>query len=76
VGTRSRMCHRGWDVWVHGGDCAVIYYVEVNIVSSVVSHYVCCRMICTYILNLYVYNVQYHTKCGFCSRSFGFLNLF
>ena len=54
MGTRSRMCHRGWDVWVHGGDCAVIYYVEVNIVSSVVSHYVCCRMICTYILNLYV----------------------
>jgi len=27
VGTRSRVYHRGWEVWVHGGDSAVIYYV-------------------------------------------------
>jgi len=24
VGTRFRMCHRGWVVWVHGGLC---YYI-------------------------------------------------
>ena len=26
VGTRSRMCHRGWVGWVHR-DSAIIYYV-------------------------------------------------
>jgi len=24
VGTRSRICHRGWEVWVLGGDSATI----------------------------------------------------
>ena len=49
------------------GDSAVIYYVSVNIVRSMVLYYVCCRMICIYIyiLILYIYSVQYHTKCGF-----------
>ena len=26
VGTRSRMCHGGWVVWVHG-DSTIVYYV-------------------------------------------------
>jgi len=26
VGTRSRICHRVWVVWVHG-DCTIVYYV-------------------------------------------------
>ena len=25
--TRSRMCHGGWNVWVHGGDSVIICYV-------------------------------------------------
>jgi len=31
VGTRSRKCHGGWEVWVHG-DAAILYYVYANIV--------------------------------------------
>jgi hypothetical protein len=27
VDTRSRMCHGGWEVWVHWVDSTVIYYV-------------------------------------------------
>ena len=27
VGTRYRMCHGGWEVWVQGGDCAIMCYV-------------------------------------------------
>jgi len=25
VGTRSRMCHGGWDVWVHGVSATTCY---------------------------------------------------
>jgi len=35
VGTRSCMCHGGWEVWVHGVS-TIICYVEVNIVRSMV----------------------------------------
>ena len=45
-----------------GGDSVIIYYVYVNIVRSVVSCYVFCRMICTYVIILYICNLQYHTK--------------
>ena len=30
VGTRSRMCHRGWEVWVHGG--ALLLYVMTKLI--------------------------------------------
>ena len=64
MGTRSRMCHRGWVVWVHGGT-AVICYVYVIIFRSIL-----------YIYNiLYIYSVQYHTKCSFYSYSFKFIIL-
>jgi hypothetical protein len=55
VGTRFRMCHRGWEVWVHGGT-RPLFVVYVNIVRSMVSYYVCCRVICTYILIVYILN--------------------
>jgi len=42
VDTRSRMCHRGWEVWVHGIS-AIICISELIIVRSMVSYYVCCR---------------------------------
>jgi len=58
---RSGMCYGGWEVWVHGVS-AIICYVYVNIVRSMVSYYVCCRNYTyKYILNLYIYNVQYYT---------------
>jgi len=44
------------------GDSVVICISELIIVRSVVSYYVCCRMICTCVFFLYIYNVQYHTK--------------
>jgi hypothetical protein len=76
VSTRSRMSHGGWEVWVYGGT-VLLYYVEINTVRSMVSYYVCCRMICTYILILYIYTMcKYHTECGFYSRGFGVINLF
>jgi len=31
VGTRSRMCYGGWEVWIHG-DAAILYYVYANLV--------------------------------------------
>ena len=66
--TRSRMCHGGWKVWVHGVT-AIIGVSKLIIVRSMVSYYVCCRnymyIIYIYILILYVYNVQYYTKMWF-----------
>jgi len=41
-GTRSRMCHGGWEVWVHGVS-AIICMSKLIIVRSVVSYNVCCR---------------------------------
>jgi len=62
VGTRSRMCHGGWEECVHGVS-AIMFYVYVNIVRSVVSHYMCCRnYMYKHILILYIYKVQYYTK--------------
>jgi len=31
VGTRSRMCYGGWEVWVHGG-AAILYRVYADMV--------------------------------------------
>jgi len=42
MGTRSRMCHGGWEVWVHG-DAVIICVSELIIVRSMVSYCVCCR---------------------------------
>jgi len=28
VRTRSRMCHGGWEVWVHGGGTLIIYIMS------------------------------------------------
>jgi len=64
VGTRSRMCHGGWEVWVHGG--TLLLYVcisELIIVRFLVSYCVCCRKdMYIYILILCIYNVQYYTR--------------
>ena len=46
---RSRMCHGGWEVWVHVVS-TIICISELIIVKSVVSYYVCCR---------YTYNSRY-----------------
>ena len=65
MGTRSRVCHRGWEVWVHGVS-AVIRMSKLIIVRSMVTYYVCCRnymYIC--ILILHIYNVQYYTEIWF-----------
>ena len=39
---RSRMCHGGWEVWVHGVSASVCIS-ELIIVGSMVSYCVCCR---------------------------------
>ena len=54
--TRSRMCHGGWEVWVHGVS-AIICISELIIVRYMVSYYVCCRNMCTYKLILYICNI-------------------
>jgi len=62
VGTRSSMCHGGWEVWVHGFS-AIICMSKLIIVRSMVSYCVCCRnymYIYIYILILYIYKVQYY----------------
>jgi len=48
VDTRSRMCHGGWEVWVHGVS-AIMYISELIIVRSMVLYYVCCRNYMYYI---------------------------
>ena len=42
MGTRSRMCHGGWEVWVHGVSAAIRVSKLIR-VRSVVTYYVCCR---------------------------------
>ena len=37
---RARMCHGGWEVWVHGVS-AIICISEIITVRSMVSYYVC-----------------------------------
>ena len=69
VGTRSRMCHRGWVGWVHARTLLLYIMSELIYLGLQYLYYVCCR-ICTYILILYIYNLQYHTKYGFYSYSF------
>jgi len=62
VDTRSRMCHGGLEVWVHGVS-AIVCMSELIMVRSKVSYYVCCRnYMYIYILILYIYNVQYCTR--------------
>jgi len=46
VGTKSCICHRGWEVWVYGVS-GIICISELIIVRSMVSYYVCCGI--TYI---------------------------
>ena len=65
MGTRSRMCHGGWEVCVHGVS-AIICMSKLIIVRSIVPYYVCCRnYMYIYTLILYIYNVQYYTKIWF-----------
>ena len=67
VSTRTLMCHGSWELWVHGVS-AIICMPKLIIVMSMVSYYVCCRMIRTYIYLSYTYkmcnNIQ---ECGFCN---------
>ena len=55
--TRSRMCHGGWEVWVHVLS-AIIFMSDLVIVRSMVSYYVCCR---NYI---YIYLSYTYTMCN------------
>jgi len=57
VGTRSHMCHGGWELRVHGVS-AIICMFKLIKVRSMVSYYVCCRMICTYIYLSYAYKMR------------------
>jgi len=57
VDTRSRMCHGGWEVWVHVLS-AIIFMSDLVIVRSMVSYYVCCR---NYI---YIYLSYTYTMCN------------
>jgi len=60
VDTRSRMCHGGWEVWVHG-IFPIICISELIIVRSMVSYYVCC------INYMYIYiNLSY--TCTVCNN--------
>jgi len=36
VGTRSRMCHGGWEVWVHGVSAIIYIYIYIYMTASVV----------------------------------------
>ena len=51
MGTRSRICYGGWEVWVHV-DSAIKCCVYVNIVRSTVPYYVYVEIICTHIRHL------------------------
>ena len=68
MGTRSRMCYGGWEVWVHG-DSAITCMSKLIRVRSMVSYCVCCRNY----LYIYIYVSYTYTMCniikkyGFCS---------
>ena len=63
--TRSRMCHGGWEVWVHGVS-AIICISELIIVTSMISYYVCCRNYMYIYIYIYTYPIhiqmQYYTR--------------
>ena len=44
VGTRSRTCHGGWEVWVHGVS-TIICLSKLIIVRSMVSYCLCCNAV-------------------------------
>jgi len=76
VGTRSRMCHGGWEVWVHG--VSTIICMSKLIIVVLQYHIMCVvEIICTYIL---VYLSYTRTMCNtiqeywFCSYSYRFIN--
>ena len=73
VCTRSRMCYGGGEVWVHG-DAAILYMSRL-IQLGLRYHVMFVEIICTYILILYIYSVQYYTKYGIYSYSCD-INLF
>jgi len=56
VGTRSCICHRGWEVWGLVGTL-LLYVMTKIIVRSMASYYVCCGIIYTYIL------IYIHIQC-------------
>ena len=73
--TRSRMCHGGWEVWVHGV-YAIICICE--LIIGLWYHYMCVvEIICTYIYLSCTY-AMCNTKqeYGFCSYNYRCLNLF
>jgi len=68
VGTRSHMCHGGWEVWVHG--VTAIMYISVNNSYVYVSYYVCGTSVYTkYLSYTYAlcYNIQEYGICSFCN---------
>ena len=62
--TRSRMCHEGWEVWVHGVS-AITCITEFKIFRSMVSHYVCRRK-CTYTYPI-------HIQCAIIYKNMGYV---
>ena len=66
MGTRSRMCHGGWEVWVHGVS-AIICMSKLITVRSIF-HIMCV----VEIIYIYIYTYTYTLcntiqKYGFCS---------
>ena len=68
MGTRSHMCHGGWEVWVHGV-YAIICMSKLIPVRSMVSYYVCCG---NYI---YIYRVS-HEECARLRESVPYVKVY
>ena len=68
MGTRSRMCHGGWEVWVHGVS-AIICMSNLIIVRSMVSHYVCCRNYMYIYIYIYIYTYPILMQCAITDYS-------
>ena len=79
MGTRSRMCHGGWEVWVHRWTL-LLYVMSELIWLGLWYHNMCVvEIICT--VQIYTYPI--HIQCAMCNtiQEYGFcryrfINLF
>ena len=67
MGTRSRMCHGGWEVWVHGGGAAIVCISELKIVRSVASYCVLWK------LYVHIYTYPIHIQCAMLYKNTDFV---
>jgi len=74
VGTRSCMCHGGWEVWAHWGGGG---FMPLYVMFKLIYLGLWCHILCVVEL-YYIYSctyTMYNTNCGFYSYSLGSINV-